>query len=76
MSYVQLKDMAESGEVILKPTKLFLPVFCREDLCAPFEHPRFDWISKITSWRPVLQVLFRRIRAISASEFCPIEGYG
>ena len=44
VSYVQLKDMVESGGVILKPTKLFLPVFCREDLCKPFEHPRFAWI--------------------------------
>ena len=61
--------MAESVGIILKPTKLFLPVFCRADLYAPFEHPRFDWISKITSLRPVL---FRRIRAISASELCPI----
>ena len=70
-------DTAESGGVILRPTKLFLPVFCRADHCAPFELPRFAWISKMANeWRPVLQVLFRCIRAISASELCPIEGYG
>ena len=69
-------NTAESGGVILGLTKLFLPVFCRTDYCAPFEHLRYAWISKITSWRPVLQVLFRCIRAISASELCPIEGYG
>ena len=68
--------MAESRAVILKPTKLYLPLFCRADLCLPFEHPLFAWISKITNWRPLLQVLFRRIKAISASELCLIEGYG
>ena len=69
-------DTAGSDRVMLRPTKLFLPVFCRTDYCAPFEHPRFASISKITNWRPLLQVLFRRIKAISASELCPIEGYG
>ena len=68
--------MAESGGVNLGPTKLFLLVFCRSDHCAPLEHPRFAWISKMVSWRPVLQVLFRRIRATLASELCSIEGYG
>ena len=76
VSYVQLRDTAGSGGVILGATKLFLPVFCRADHSSPFEHPRFAWISKMVSWRSVLQVLFRRIRAISASELCPIEGYG
>ena len=75
VSYVQLKDMTGFGGVILGPTKLFLPVFCRDDHTTPFEHPRFAWISKMANWRPVLQVLFRRIRATSASELCPIEGY-
>ena len=28
VSYVQFKDMAESGRVILSLTKLCLPVFC------------------------------------------------
>ena len=26
---------------------------------APFGHPRFAWISKMESWRPVIQVLFQ-----------------
>ena len=69
-------DTAESGGVILGPTKLFLPEICRADHCAPFEHPQFAWISKMASWRPVLQVPFRRIKATSASELCQIEGYG
>ena len=59
MSYVQLKDTAGSGGVhILGPTKLFLSLFCRADHFAPFEfeHLRFAWISKMASWRPVLQV--------------------
>ena len=68
--------MAESGGVILGPTKLFLPALCRDDHCAPFEHPPYAWISKVANWRLVLQVLFRRIRATSASELCPTEGYG
>ena len=68
--------MAGSGGIILGPTKLCLPVFCRTDHSAPFEHPRFAWISQMASWRPVLQVLFRPIRATSASDLCPIEGYG
>ena len=79
--YVQLKDTAGSGGVILilgPSTKLFLLVFCRTDHSAHFEHPRFTWISKMASCRPVLQVLFRRIRTTSARELCPIElkGYG
>ena len=41
VSYVQLKDTAGSGGVILGPPKLFSPVFCRADYSAPFEHPRF-----------------------------------
>ena len=76
VSYVQLKDMAESGGVILKPPKLFLPALFRDNHCAPFEYSRYAWISIMANWRPVLQVLFRCIRAISASELCPIEGYG
>ena len=76
VSYVQLRDTAGSGGVILGAKKLLLPAFYRADHCSPFEHPRFAWISKMASWRSVLQVLFRRIRAISASELCPIEGYG
>ena len=68
--------MAESGGIILKTTKLFLPVFCRADLCLPFDHPRFAWISEMASWRPVLKVLFRRIKATSASDLCQIERYG
>ena len=48
MSYVQLKDTAGSGRVILGPTKLFSPAFCRPDHSAPFEHPRFAWSEK---WR-------------------------
>ena len=77
MSYVQLKDTAGSkGVIILRPTKLFLPVFCRADHSAPFEHSRFAWISKMANWRLVLQVLFRHIRATLANELCPIEGYG
>ena len=63
VSYGQLKDMTGSGGVILGPTKLFLPVFCRDDHTTPFEHPRFAWILKMANWRPVLQVLFRQIRA-------------
>ena len=51
---------------------MLLPAFCRIYHCAPFEHPRFAWISKIANWRPVLQVVFRRIKAISASKLCPI----
>ena len=76
VSYAKLKDMAKSGGVILGPTKLFLPEFCRADHYAPFEHHRFVWILEMASWRPVLQVTFRRIRATSAIELCPIEGYG
>ena len=57
VSYVQLKDMAESKGVILRTTKLFLPAFRRPDHCSLFEHPRYAWISKIESRRPVLQVL-------------------
>ena len=72
----KLKDTAGSGGVILGPTKLFLPVFCRPDHFAPFQHHRFAWILKMASWRPVLQVLFRRIKATSATELYPIEGYG
>ena len=72
MSDVLLKDTAGSGEVNLGATKLFLPVLCRADHFAPFQHPPLAWISKMASWRSVLQVLFRRIRAISASELCPI----
>ena len=68
--------MAESGGVNLGPTKLFLLVFCRSDHCAPFEQPLFAWISEMASWRPVLQVPFRHIKATSASELCQIEGYG
>ena len=68
--------MAESGGVILKPPKVFLPALFRDNHCAPFEHPRYAWISKMANSRPVLQVLFRRIRATSDSELCPIEGYG
>ena len=68
VSYVQLNDTAGSGGVILRPRKLFLHVLCRIDHSAPFGHPRFAWISKMASWRPVLQVLFRRIRATSACE--------
>ena len=66
--------MAESGGVNLGPKKLFLSTFCRADYCAPFEveQPRFAWISKMASWRPVLQVPFRRIKATLASELCPI----
>ena len=45
--YVQLKDTAGSGGVILGPKKLYLPVFCQVDHSAPFEHPRFAWISKM-----------------------------
>ena len=76
VSYAKLKDMAKSGGVILGPTKLFLPEFCRADHSAPFEHPRFAWISKMGNRRLVLQVLFRHIRATLANELCPIEGYG
>ena len=76
VSYVQLKDMAEFKEVILGTTKLFLPAFRRPDHCSLFEHPRYVWISKMANWRPVLQVIFRRIEPTSASELCPIEGYG
>ena len=65
-------DTAESGGVNLGPKKLFLPVFCRTDHYAPFEHHRFAWISEMASWRPVLQVPFRRIKAALASELCPI----
>ena len=36
VSYVLLKDTAGSGGVILRPKKLFLPVFCRADHPAPF----------------------------------------
>ena len=68
--------MAESGGVIIGPTKLNLPAFCQADHCARFEHTQFAWMSRIESWRPVLQILFRRIKAISASKLCPIEGYG
>ena len=42
-------DMAESGGVILGPTKLFLPEFCRADHYTPFEQPRFSWISEMAS---------------------------
>ena len=51
VSFVQLKDMTGSGRVILGPTKLSLPVFCRYDYTTPFEHPRFAWISKMANWR-------------------------
>ena len=53
MSYVQLKDLdtAGSGGVILGPTKLFLSLFCRADHFAPFEHPRFVWMSKMAAGR-------------------------
>ena len=68
VSYVQLKDTAGTGGVILIPRKLFLHVLCRVEHSAPFRHPRFASISKMASWRPVLQVLFRRIRATSTSE--------
>ena len=74
MNYVQLKDTARSGGVILGPMKLFLPVFCRADHSVPFEHPRFAWILKMASWRPVLQVLIGRIRSPFASELCLIQG--
>ena len=53
VSYVQLNDTAGSGGVILRPRKLYLHVFCRIDHFAPFGHPRFAWISKMASWRPV-----------------------
>ena len=80
VSYVQLKDMNydwiwRSPFGFLGPTKLFLPVFCRDDHTTPFDHPRFAWNSKMANWRPVLLILFRRIRATSASDLCPIEGY-
>ena len=75
VSYVQLKDMTGSGGIIFGFTKLCLPVFCRDDYTTPLKHPRFAWIAKMVNWRPVLQVIFRRIRATSASELCPIEGY-
>ena len=75
VSYVQLKDMTESGGVILGPKKLFLPVFCRDDYTTPFEHPRFACISKMANRRPVLHVLFRLIRTTSIIELCPIERY-
>ena len=75
-SFVQLKDiMTGSWGVSFGLTKLFLPVFCRDDHTLPFKHHWCAWIAKIANWRPVLQVLFRRIRAISASELCPIEWY-
>ena len=74
-SYFQLKDMDESGGVILGSTKLILPVCCRDDHTTSFKHPRFAWISKMVNWRPVLQVIFRRIRATSAIELSPIERY-
>ena len=76
VSSVQLNDTAGSGGIILGPTKVFSPVYHRTDRSVPFEHPRFAWIFKMASWRPVLQVLFRPIRATSASELCPFEGYG
>ena len=41
VSYVQLRDTAGSGGVILGAKKLLLPAFCRADHCSPFEHPRF-----------------------------------
>ena len=65
-------DMAESGGVILGPTKLLSPEFFRADHCAPFGQPRFAWILEMASWRPVLQVPFRCIKATLASELCPI----
>ena len=70
MSYFQLKDTTGSGGLILRPAKLFFTVFCHA------EHPRFAWISKMASWRPALQVLFRRIRVTSASVLFPIKGHG
>ena len=70
-----MKDMTGPGGLILGPTKLFLPVLCRDKYITHFEHPRFAWILKMANWRPVLLVLFRRIRATSASELCPIDGY-
>ena len=69
-------DTAESGGVNLGPRNLFLPAFCRADHSAPFEHHLFAWFLEMASWRPVLQVPFRRIKATSASELCQIEGYG
>ena len=62
VSNVQLKDTAGSGGVTIGPTKLFVPLFCRAVHFAPFEHPRFVWISKMASLKTVLQVLFRLIR--------------
>ena len=38
-NYAQLKDMTGSGGVILGPMKYILPVFCRAEHPAPFEHP-------------------------------------
>ena len=55
-------------------TKLFVPVFCRDDHTTPFEHPRFVWILKIANWRLVLHVLVGRIRSPSAIELCQIQG--
>ena len=57
--YVQLRDTTGSGGVILGPRKLSLPVFCQVDHSGPFGHPRFAWILKMASWRPVIQVLFK-----------------
>ena len=74
--YFQLKDTAGSGGVVLRPTKLFLPIVCRADHFVLFDHPRFAWISKMAIWRPVLKVLIGRIRATtSAIELCLIERY-
>ena len=37
--------------------KYFLPVICRADYSTHFGGPRYAWISKMASWRPVIQVL-------------------
>ena len=58
ISVLSFKVKAGSGGAILSTTELILPVFCRADHSAPFERARFAWISKMTSLRPVLQVLF------------------
>ena len=57
VSYVKFKVKTGSGGVVLGLMKYFLPVFCSADYSTHFESPRFAKISKMASWRPVIQVL-------------------
>ena len=57
VSYVKFKVKAGSGGVVFGSMKYFPPVFCRADYFTYLRGPQFASISKMTGWRPVIQVL-------------------